>query len=208
MKYELIRIVLNKTSLELEIGEKFVVMPVSVSDYIDMNAIVWKSSDESIVTVDANGTITAIKGGTAVVFALDSNGAVVANCTVSVKREEVMVDCAIEEPTITNISYGDSIILHANITGDLPAGATIQWSTDNGNFEKVASNDGMTCKITPKSSGDTTITMKVVSADGEVIAEDTQKMTSKAGFFDKLIAFFKKLFGLTKTIPQTFKRIF
>ncbi|MBQ7122162.1 MAG: hypothetical protein IJO03_07895 [Clostridia bacterium] len=73
---------------------------------------------------------------------------------------------------------------------------------------KVASNDGMTCKITPKSSGDTTITMKVVSADGEVIAEDTQKMTSKAGFFDKLIAFFKKLFGLTKTIPQVFKRIF
>ncbi len=115
---------------------------------------------------------------------------------------------AVANPSTTTIKYGDSIILHAEITGNLPAGATIQWSTDNGNFEKVASNDGMTCKITPKSSGDTTITMKVVSADGEVIAEDTQKMTSKAGFFDKLIAFFKKLFGLTKTIPQAFKRIF
>ena len=113
----------------------------------------------------------------------------------------------IATPSTTTIKYGDSIILHADVTGTLPAGATIQWSTDNGNFEKVAANDGMTCRITPKSSGNTTFTIKVVAENGKVIAEDTQTMTSKAGFFDKLIAFFKKLFGLTKVIPQAFKAI-
>lgn len=30
----------------------------------------------------------------------------------------------------------------------------------------------------------------------------------KAGFFRKLIAFFKKIFGMTKVIPEAFKGIF
>lgn len=113
---------------------------------------------------------------------------------------------SIRTPSVTTISYGDSIILHADITGTLPEGATIQWFADNGNFEKVASNDGKTCKITPSSSGNTTFTIKVVNADGEVLAEDTQVMTSKAGFFDKIIGFFKMIFGLTKTFAQAIKR--
>ena len=38
--------------------------------------------------------------------------------------------------------------------------------------------------------------------DNPIAPEDTQDMTSKAGFFQKIIAFFKKLFGLTKTYPE------
>lgn len=114
---------------------------------------------------------------------------------------------SIRNPSITTISYGDSIVLHADITGTLPEGATIQWFADNGNFEKVASNDGKTCRITPSSSGNTTFTVKVVSADNEVLAEDTQVMTSKAGFFDKIIAFFKGIFGLLTDYPQLFRGI-
>lgn len=124
------------------------------------------------------------------------------NVSVALKAPEIRT------PSTTTISYGDSIILHADVFGTLPKGATIQWFVDNDHFEKVASNDGRTCKITPKSSGNTTFTIKVVSSKGEVLAQDSQVMTSKAGLFDKIIAFFKMLFGLTKTIPQVFKGIF
>lgn len=108
-------------------------------------------------------------------------------------------------PSTTKISYGDSIVLHFNINEELPSGWKIVWETDNNNFSKSVSFNGKTCTITPSKSGDTTFTVKVLDAEGKEVSSDTQKMTSKSGFFDKFIAFFKKLFGLTKVIPQEFK---
>lgn len=115
-------------------------------------------------------------------------------------------DAEIPKVSTSTIDYGDSIVLHFNTDVALPAGAKIVWSTDNGNFSYSVSADGKTCTITPQKSGDTTFTAKVVDANGKAISEEyTQKMTSKAGFFQKLIAFFKKLFGLTKIIAQAIK---
>ena len=113
----------------------------------------------------------------------------------------------IKSPSTTTISYGDSIILYADLTQTLPSDWLIKWESSNGNFDMRVSEDGTTCKISPNSSGDATFTATVYDADGNVISSDEQTMTSKAGFFDKIIAFFKSLFGLTKTIPQIYKGI-
>ena len=110
----------------------------------------------------------------------------------------------IRNPSQTEISYGDSIILHVDAE-NLPEGATIKWTADNGNFTYTASADGTTCTVSPSASGDTTFTATVYDKDGNEIGSDTQTMTAKAGFFQKLIAFFKKLFGLTKVIPEMIK---
>lgn len=118
---------------------------------------------------------------------------------------EELLPCtiAIKAPSATSISYGDSIVLHADAQY-LPAGSYVKWTADNGNFTYTASPDASTCTITPNSSGKTTFTATVFDKDGKVIVSATQEMTSKAGFFDKFIAFFKKLFGLTKVYPQVF----
>lgn len=123
-------------------------------------------------------------------------------------EDDNQVTIVVRNPSTTTISYGDAIILHADVTGTLPAGAKIKWESSNGNFVMDVSADGTTCKISPSSKGDTTFTVSVVDANENVISSDEQVMTSKAGFFDKIIAFFKKLFGLTKTIPQIYKGIF
>ncbi len=112
----------------------------------------------------------------------------------------------IRKPSQTEIKYGDSIILHADVE-NLPEGAKIVWTADNANFTFAASADGTTCTITPSANGNTTFTATVVDKNGNEIGSDSQTMTSKAGFFQKLIAFFKKLFGLTKVIPKAFKDI-
>ena len=70
------------------------------------------------------------------------------------------------------------------------------------------SADGTSCTITPDKNGDTSFAVVVRDAEGKTIFADIQVMTSKAGFFDKIIAFFKKLFGLTKTIPEAVKVIY
>ena len=115
---------------------------------------------------------------------------------------------SIRTPSTTTINYGDSIILHADIDGTLPAGARVEWTADNGNFDMSVSADGTACKISPKSNGKTVFTATVYDRDGNVISSDTQEMTAKAGLWQKIVAFFKKIFGLTKTIPEAFKGIF
>lgn len=110
----------------------------------------------------------------------------------------------IPTPTESTISYGDSIILHADVS-KIPEGGYVEWTASNGNFSYSASDDGLTCRISPKSSGTTEFTATVYDANGNAVSTDTQQMTSRAGFFNKLIAFFKKLFGLTKVIPQVLK---
>lgn len=131
-------------------------------------------------------------------------------CNTEMNKEtidKIKVFVEIRDPSTTTISYGDAIILYADVTGTLPEGAYIKWTASNSNFSYFASGDGTTCTISPSSSGDTIFTATVYDSNGNVISSDEQVMTSKAGFFDKIIAFFKKLFGLTKTIPQVFKGI-
>ena len=111
----------------------------------------------------------------------------------------------IRKPSQTEIKYGDSIILHADVE-NLPEGARIEWSAGNANFTIVeVSADGTACKITPASSGDTVFIAKVVDANGNEAAKDEQTMTSKAGLWQKIVAFFKKLFGISRIIEQVVK---
>ena len=117
------------------------------------------------------------------------------------------IKVSIRNPSTTTINYGDAIILHADIDGTLPEGARIEWTADNGNFSLSVSADGTTCKISPKSSGKTVFTATAYDKDGNVISSDTQEMTAKAGLWQKIVVFFKKIFGLTKTIPEAFKGI-
>lgn len=119
----------------------------------------------------------------------------------------VASEIKIKQPSETVISYGDSIVLHANVP-EIPEGGYILWTASNGNFDYTVSDDGKTCTITPSKSGDTTFTVTVYDANGNAVCKDEQVMTSKAGLFQKIIAFFKKLFGLTKTIPELYKGIF
>ncbi len=119
-------------------------------------------------------------------------------------KEAIMFD--IKTPSTDVISYGDSIVLHAEV--NLPEGAKVIWKADNSNFEYETSADGMTCTITPVAKGDTVFTAYAVDKDGKEISfADTQSMTSKAGILQKIIAFFKKIFGLNKIIPYSVKEL-
>lgn len=122
----------------------------------------------------------------------------------STTKQEIVFE--IRTPSQTEIVFGDAIVLHADFKNGIPDGVKVIWTSDNNNFVIAeTSANGTTCVITPESSGDTTFVATVIDVDGNIIASDTQKMTSKAGFFQKIIAFFKKLFGATKVIPEAFK---
>ena len=120
---------------------------------------------------------------------------------------------SIRTPSVTTVSYGFTLNLHANVT-DLPEGARIVWSMDGSGFELIPSADGMTCGVKSVSKGSATITAKVVDKSGNAVKNAngneitaSQQLTSKAGFFQKLVAFFKKLFGSNMVIPSSLNKL-
>ena len=120
---------------------------------------------------------------------------------------------SIRTPSTTTVSYGFTLNLHANVT-DLPEGARVVWSMDGSGFELIPSSDGMTCGMKSVSKGSATITAKVVDKTGNAVKDAngneitaSQQLTSKAGFFQKLAAFFKKLFGSNMVIPSSLNKL-
>lgn len=117
----------------------------------------------------------------------------------------------INSPSTKSINYGDSIVLHADIEWTHPDGAKmikVVWSVDNGNFSYSVSPDGLSCTISPESSGETVFTATVYDMDGNEISSDTVQMTAKASIWHKIIAFFKKLLSLNEIIPYAMKNLY
>ena len=105
---------------------------------------------------------------------------------------------SIRTPSRTSIRYKDGIVLHADALKALPSGSRIQWTASNGNFKTSASGDkGENLTIISDSNGTTTFTATLYSSSGVELDSVSIEMTSKAGFFQKIVGFFRNLFGTT-----------
>ena len=111
-------------------------------------------------------------------------------------------------PTSRTIKYGETLKLTATVT-NMPEGTKIAWYVDG---SKKA--EGQTFSVSP-SSGTVTVTVKLIDSDGNALVNssgnelsDSQKVSVDSGFFQKIISFFKNLFGMNRTITQAFKGMF
>ncbi len=114
----------------------------------------------------------------------------------SVPDEPEADEDVIPQPKVSEISYGDKIVLSVD-PAKIPKGGRVEWNANNNHFDYTVGDD-FSCTIDPVSSGETTFTATVYDADGNAVSTDEQTLTAKAGFFQKIIGFFKKLFNLTK----------
>ncbi|MBD5428755.1 MAG: hypothetical protein HDR39_05460 [Treponema sp.] len=78
---ESVTITLDHETLTLKVDETETLVPTITGT--DSKAVTWKSSDETVATVDSNGKVTAIDAGTATITATAINGKDV-TCTVTV----------------------------------------------------------------------------------------------------------------------------
>lgn len=109
-------------------------------------------------------------------------------------------DTAIKEPSTANINYGETLILHTDLWGINVS--NIEWTADDSAVSISPSDDGKTCAVESVKTGSAVITVKVTDENGNVFV-DTQEINSKAGLWQKIVSFFKNLFGINRTIEQT-----
>ena len=78
-------ITLSETSLSLKPGDTHSLTATILPEDADNKTVAWKSSDESVATVNENGLVTAIGGGNCVITCLATDGSgVKAECLVTV----------------------------------------------------------------------------------------------------------------------------
>ena len=120
----------------------------------------------------------------------------------------------IYSPSTTTVKYGETLGLHANTDG-LPEGAKIEWSAEGDAVSIKPTADGKACGVVSQKSGEAVVKATVVDANGNAVLDanseeisSTQKITSKAGLWERIVSFFKNLFRINRVIPQSVKMFF
>ncbi len=155
-----------------------VVVPSKTSN----KGVTWTSSDSSIVSVDANGLVSAVvvvaHGQTkqAVITVTTSEGGYSTQCTVTVVEKPVAVTGVTLNRSSAYLYYQSGSIystdqLAATITPSAATNQAITWSSDDPTIASV--NNGL---VTPNRTGSTVI--RVTTADGGYSASCTYTVTA------------------------------
>ena len=161
-------VTLDKTTLEMTVNGTGKLTATVKPDETTVKTIQWSSSDETVATVGADGTVTALKEGTAVITA--KCGEKSAECTVTVKAEAVAPTSITMEPTTLSLTVGQTYVLNATVLPENATNKSVTWSSDATSIVDVAADGTVTAKaagiatITAKTTNGLTITCAVTVA--------------------------------------------
>ncbi|NVN16959.1 hypothetical protein GUA46_01290 [Muricauda sp. HICW] len=149
-------IALNEEAVTLYPYPKYTAM-LEVTTDIGENTVAWSSSDETVATVDADGTVTALKIGEATITA--NAGGAEATCTVSVVDGPVTkLELDKEGMELYTGDTGELSIFA--LEADVEETSTPVWSSDNTDVATV-DQDG---NVTAVAEGEAVITVTVDNA--------------------------------------------
>ncbi|MDE6253427.1 MAG: Ig-like domain-containing protein [Lachnospiraceae bacterium] len=168
------------------------VLPVTASD----RTVKWESSDNSIITVDNNGLVSARKPGSAAILVRTNDGGLTAMCNVKVYQPVTIVTISNTE---LSIRKGTTAWLNATALPSNADDRTIKWSSSDTEIATVNAATGMitaveagTCTIiaTNEASG---VTAKCILTVTQPITDITLNVSRKTIMKDDQ-------FALTPTI--------
>lgn len=144
---------INRTSLTLGVGEEYTlikkVLPSSAAN------CTWTSSNSSVASVNSNGTVTAKKAGAATITVKTASG-MSKSCKVTVKSAPSSIKVS---TTNLTLGVGEGFIISESTNAGSYAWK-FGWSSSNSSVASVVKTSGNKAKITAKSAGTATITVK------------------------------------------------
>ena len=146
-------ITLNRTSVKLEAGYNYQLTATVTPETTTNKDVIWTSSDETVAKVNANGLVSLLAGGEAVITATTVSGGVSASCKVTVIQNPSGIEI---DSHVRNMYVGQVATLTATV---MPLTATyrdVVWSTNNDKIVTVTSK-GL---VTAVSRGTAIITAK------------------------------------------------
>ena len=138
-----------------------------IPSYADNTRVTWKSSDESVVTVDEKGKVTAVGNGTATITVTSVSGNYTATVAVTVKIPVEIEKISIEAEKETLTKIGESTELKVKIEPENADAQKLIWKSENEMIAAVDENG----KVTAIGNGTAIIT--VTTEDGKNTASIT-----------------------------------
>lgn len=176
-------VTLNKTSMELKIGESGQLSATVSPDNATDKKVTWSSSDKSIATVDANGKVTSVSAGTATITA--TSGKKTATCKVTVSKK---IQTITWNQTFKNIIEGNVIELNATASSGLDVVYKVLEGDATIQGNKLTINAAGTIRVEASQPGNkefygAKVVEKTINAAADGI-NDVQVDTEKARYFD------------------------
>jgi uncharacterized protein YjdB len=199
---------LDRTALSMEEGDKTsLTVSITPLDLADLK-ITWSSDKPSIAVVDANGEITALKEGSAIITAKVET--ITATCTVTVTPKTV-TGITLDRTSLA-LKEGENATLIATVTPTNATDKTVTWTSSNAaiatvdNTGKVSAIKEGAAIITAK-AGDKTATCAVTITNNIIAVTDIRldkvSFTLKEGENASLIATVTPSNATDKTITWT-----
>ena len=139
---------LNKTSITINKGlTDILTATVTPSNATNKN-VTWKSSNDAIATVDANGKVTAVAKGTATITVTTEDGGFTDTCNVEVKGYTVTLEGLNIIPAQATIEVGDTIqyeveLVYSDGTRQNIVASDVNWSIIQGDSLIFIANGGL-----------------------------------------------------------------
>ena len=172
-------ITLSETSLTLTEGADATLTATVAPESADNKALVWASSNEAVAKVDADGKVTAVSQGKAMITVRSTDGSdVSATCEVTVVR--LVSDILLSESEV-NLIEGESLRITATVLPENATDTSLRWYSLD---EVIATvDDGLIYAMAP---GETTIVAEATDGSGvraecHVVVEDADGIGSIAG---------------------------
>lgn len=139
--------------------------------------VIWTSSNENVATVDANGLVTAIAGGSCTIKATSADGSgIVASCQVTVMQ--MVTSITLSEETL-QMEVDDYKIITAIVLPTNATNTSVSWSSSDESVAEITSNGGVvavgkgictiTCTAKDGSGVSASLIVKVLSIDDSEI---------------------------------------
>ncbi len=171
-------VTLNKTTLTLVEATSETLVATIQPEEATNKTITWRSSDNTIATVDNNGLVTALKAGNTTITVTTEDGNKTASCKVTVKAKVINVTEVKLDQTEISRMESETKQLTVTVLPDNATDKTVTWSSSNNSIVTV-SDSGL---ITAIKKGVATIT--VASNDGNKTA--TCKVTVRKKVSNKM----------------------
>ena len=165
---------LNSAKISLVIGTEEKLEILSLPKGVNKKDLIYSSSDESIVSVDENGLLKALRSGKVTITIKSKSGKYIASCVVTVTEEEIEIE-SISITGSNSVTVGNSIKLSVTIKPENATSQKLQWNSSDSKVATVDSN-GNVVGVKP---GVVTIT---VTANGKKASKKItvkEKTTSK-----------------------------
>ncbi|MDP5062632.1 MAG: Ig-like domain-containing protein [Maribacter sp.] len=160
-------VTLQLSQLEMRIGETIQLNAViNPADATNQN-VFWSSSDQSIATVNDNGSVTSLTNGTVTITAKSQDGGFEATVTIIVTSTFISItDIEIEQFELA-MTVGETAQLTMVINPTNATNQNVFWSTSDNSVATVDQNGTVTA------NGEGMVTITLITQDGAHIAQTT-----------------------------------